>query len=180
MPAVPKKRSKGLRKDKKARAPGKQPICGLHAAAKCAGVHLKTAADVDDFRKKCFAHGLLDQRNCNWVGGTRHSERVRICEHFGCTVSLSHYNLVHGNGKTSAKSLLKNAQFFKTKDQYMLQVHKHAGGVRAQQRHEEKTPGQRPPWQANEARERTCVPDPELEPLFRQRACRGGCLMRTC
>ena len=62
----------------------------------------------------------------------------------------------------------------------MLQVHKHAGGVRAQQRHEEKTPGQRPPWQANEARERTCVPDPELEPLFRQRACRGGCLMRTC
>ena len=127
MPVAPKKKSKkkskGLRKDKKARAPGKQPICGLYAAAKCAGVHLKTAADVEAFRKKCFANGLLDQRNGNWVGGTRASERVRICEHFGCTVSLSHHNLVHGHGSTSVKSLLKNAQFFKTKAQYMLEVH---------------------------------------------------------
>jgi hypothetical protein len=54
---VPKKGSKGLHKDKRARAPSKQPICGLHAAAKCAGVNLKAAADVEDFRKKCFAHG---------------------------------------------------------------------------------------------------------------------------
>ena len=130
-PVAPKKRSKGLRKDKKARAPGKQPICGLHAAAKCAGVHLKTAADVDDFRKKCFAHGLLDKRNSNWVGGTRASERVRICEHFGCAVSLSHRDLVHGPGATSVKSLLKNAQFFKTKAQYMLEVHQHVVYVRS-------------------------------------------------
>ena len=46
-----------MRKDKRPRAPSKQPICGLHAAAKCAGINLKTAADVEDFRKKCFAHG---------------------------------------------------------------------------------------------------------------------------
>lgn len=130
MPAMPKKKAKGLRKDKKARAPGKQPICGLHAAAKCAGVHLKTASDVEAFRKKCFAHGLLDQRNGNWIGGTKASERVRICEHFGCTVSLSHHDLVHGRGAITVKSLLKNAQFFKTKAQYMLEVHMHVVYVR--------------------------------------------------
>jgi hypothetical protein len=131
MPAMPKKKSKGLRKDKKARAPGKQPICGLYAAAKCAGVHLKTASDVEAFRKKCFAHGLLDQRNGNWIGGTRASERVRICEHFGCAASLSHHDLVHGRGSITVKSLLKNAQFFKTKAQYMLEVHKHVVYVRS-------------------------------------------------
>lgn len=128
---MPKKKSKGLRKDKKARAPGKQPICGLYAAAKCAGVHLKTASDVEAFRKKCFAHGLLDQRNGNWIGGTRASERVRICEHFGCAASLSHHDLVHGRGPITVKSLLKNAQFFKTKAQYMLEVHMHVVYVRS-------------------------------------------------
>ena len=71
------------------------------------------------------------KRNGNWVGGTRASERVRICEHFGCTVSLSHHNLVHGDGTTSVKSLLKNSEFFKTKAQYMLEVHQHVVHVRS-------------------------------------------------
>ena len=168
MPAAPKKRSTGLRKDKKARAPGKQPICGLHAAAKCAGVHLKTVADVDDFRKKCFAHGLLDQHSGNWVGGTTVSERVRICEHFGCAVSLSHRDLVHGPGATSVKSLLKNAQFFKTKGQYMLEVHKHVVYVRSS--------GTKKGLRVSDQRGKPMrlvnadgVPDAALEHLLRQR-----------
>ena len=168
MPIAPKNKSKGLRKDKKARAPGKQPICGLYAAAKCAGVHLKTAADVDDFRKKCFAHGLMDQRNGNWVGGTRFIERVRICEHFGCTVSPSHDSLVHGPASISVKSLLKNAQFFKTKGQYMLEVHRHVVYVRSS--------GTKKGLRVSDQRGRQMrlvnaqgVPDPALEYLLRQR-----------
>jgi hypothetical protein len=168
MPVAPKKKSKGLRKDKKVRAPSKQPICGLHAVAKCAGVHLKTAAAVDDFRKKCFAHGLLDQRNGNWVGGTRASERVRICEHFGCTVSLSHHHLVHGDCTTSVKSLLKNAEFFKTKGQYMLEVHKHVVYVRSS--------GTKKGLRVSDQRGKPMrlvnahgVPDAALEHLLRQR-----------
>ena len=172
MPVAPKKKSKkkskGLRKDKKARAPGKQPICGLYAAAKCVGVPLKTAADVEAFRKKCFANGLLDQRNGNWVGGTRASERVRICEHFGCTVSLSHHNLVHGHGSISVKSLLKNAEFFKTKAQYMVEVHKHVVYVRSS--------GTKKGLRVSDQRGKQMrlvnaqgVPDRELEYLLRQR-----------
>lgn len=167
MPVAPKK-SKGLRKDKKARAPGKQPICGLYAAAKCAGVRLKTAADVDDFRKKCFVHGLLDQRNGNWIGGTNERERSRICEHFGCKVSLSHHELVHGHGSISVQSLLKNAQFFKTKAQYMLEVHKHVVYVRSG--------GTKKGLWVSDQRGKQMrlvnthgVPDPALLPLLRQR-----------
>lgn len=131
MPAAPKKRSKGLRRDKKARAPGKQPICGLYAAAKCAGIQLKSAADVEAFRKTCFANGLLEPRNGNWVGGTQEIERARICEHFGCAVSKSHHELVHGPKPITVKSLLKNPEFFKTKGQYMLEVHMHVVYVRS-------------------------------------------------
>ena len=131
MPAGPKKRSKGLRRDKKARAPGKQPICGLYAAAKCAGIELKSAADVEAFRKTCFANALLEPRNGNWVGGTKQSERARICEHFGCAVAMSHHELVHGRGSISVKALLKNPEFFKTKAQYMLEVHMHVVYVRS-------------------------------------------------
>ena len=110
---MPKRQQKGLRRDKKARAPGKQPICGLYAAAKCAGILLKSAADVEAFRKTCFANGLLEPRNGNWVGGTKQSERARICEHFGCVVAMSHHELVHGRGSISVKALLKNPEFFK-------------------------------------------------------------------
>ena len=131
MPAAPGNRQKGLRKDKKARAPGRQPICGLHAAAMCAGISLKTAGDVQAFRNTCFAHGLLDSRKSNWVGGTRHMERVRICEHFGCRVSLSHHELVHGSRPITVKTLLKNPLFFKTRAQYMLEVHQHVLYVRS-------------------------------------------------
>jgi ribosomal protein L28 len=125
---MPKRREKGLRRDKKARAPSKQPICGLYAAAKCAGIQLKSAADVEAFRKTCFANGLLEPRNGNWVGGTKEIERARIC---GCVVSNSHHELVHGRGPITGKSLLKNPQFFKTKAQYMLEVHMHVVYVRS-------------------------------------------------
>ena len=131
MPAAPKLRQKGLRRDKKARAPGKQPICGLYAAARCAGIALKSAADVENFRRTCLAHGLLDPRNGNWVGGTKEHERARICEHFGCTVATSHHELVHGRGPITVKALLKNPEFFKTKAQYMLAVHMHCVHVRS-------------------------------------------------
>jgi hypothetical protein len=168
MPKAPKSRQKGLRKDKKTRAPGKQPICGLHAAAMCAGISLKTAADVDAFRKTCFANGLLDPRNGNWVGGTKASERARICEHFGRTVSQSHHDLVHGRGAITVKSMLKNAQFFKTKAQYMLEVHMHVVYVRSN--------GTKKALRVSDQRGKQMrfvnaqgVPDRELEHLLRQR-----------
>ncbi len=69
MPKLKPKRP-GLRRDKKARAPSKQPICGLYAAARCAGILLKSAAQVEAFRQTCFANGLLHARRGNWVGGT--------------------------------------------------------------------------------------------------------------
>lgn len=159
---------KGLRKDKKARAPGRQPICGLHAAATCAGISLKTAADVQAFRNTCFAHGLLDKRNSNWIGGTRHSERVRICEHFGCRVSLSHHELVHGGHPITVKALLKNPLFFKTKAQYMLEVHRHVLYVRSN--------GTKKALRVGDQRGRKLrlvnaqgVCDKALEPMLRQR-----------
>lgn len=168
MPAAPKPRQKGLRRDKKARAPSKQPICGLYAAAKCAGIALKSAADVEDFRKTCFAHGLLDPRNGNWVGGTKGHERARICEHFGCTVAMSHHELVHGSGPITVKSLLKNPQFFKTKAQYMLEVHMHVVYVRSN--------GTKKALRVCDQRGKQMrfvnaqgEPDRALEPLLRQR-----------
>jgi len=124
-----KRCTKGLRHDKKARAPGKQPICGLYAAAKCAGILMKTAADVQAFREQCFLHGLLHKHSGNWVGGTTQRERVAICEHFGCKVSASHDEIVHER-RVTVKTLLKNPQFFKTQSQYMLEVHKHVVHVR--------------------------------------------------
>jgi hypothetical protein len=166
--SMPKKRTKGLRKDKKARAPGKQPICGLYAAAKCAGIELKSAADVEAFRKTCFANGLLEPRNGNWVGGTKQSERARICEHFGCAVAMSHHELVHGRGPITVKSLLKNPQFFKTKGQYMLEVHKHVVYVRSS--------GTKKGLRVSDQRGKPMrlvnadgVPDAALEHLLRQR-----------
>jgi hypothetical protein len=41
------------------------------------------------------------------------------------------HDLVHGRGSITVKSLLKNAQFFKTKAQYMLDVHQHVVYVRS-------------------------------------------------
>jgi hypothetical protein len=66
------------------------------------------------------------------------------------------------------KSLLKNAQFFKTKAQYMLEVHKHVVYVRSS--------GTKKGLRVSDQRGKPMrlvnahgVPDPELEPLLRQR-----------
>ena len=120
---------KGLAKNKKRRTPGKQPICGLYAAARCAGISMKTAENVEAFRKLCFDKHLLAQHSANWIGGTNGRERSAICRHFGCEVSdvlLSHPEYV---GKTVG-TLFKDADFFKTKEQYMLTVPKHCVWVR--------------------------------------------------
>jgi len=168
MPAAPRPRQKGLRRDKKARAPGKQPICGLYAAARCAGIALKSAAAVEAFRRTCFAHGLLDPRNGNWVGGTRQAERARICEHFGCSVAMSHHGLVHGRGPITVKTLLKSPEFFKTRAQYMLEVHLHVVHVRSN--------GTKKALRVCDQRGKQMrfvnaqgEPDAALEPLLRQR-----------
>ena len=168
MPATPKQKSKGLRRDKKARAPSKQPICGLYAAAKCAGIQLRSAADVEAFRKTCFANGLREPRNANWLGGTKEIERARICEHFGCAVAMSHHELVHGRGPITVKSLLKNPEFFKTKAQYMLEVHMHVVYVRSN--------GTKKALRVSDQRGKPMRfvnaqggPDLALEPLLRQR-----------
>jgi ribosomal protein L28 len=165
---MPKRCEKGLRRNKKARAPGKQPICGLYAAAKCAGIRLKSAADVEAFRSTCFANGLLDSRNGNWVGGTNEMERARICKHFGCAVAMSHHELVHGRGPITVKSLLKNAQFFKTRAQYMLEVHMHVVYVRSN--------GTKKALRVEDQRGKAMrfvnvkgEPDAALEPILRQR-----------
>jgi hypothetical protein len=121
------KKDKGLAKNKKHRAPGKQPICGLYAAARCAGIPMKTAANVEAFRNLCF--DKIFKRPKNWIGGTTGEERRAICTHFRCEVSdvlLSHPEYV---GKTVG-TLFKDADFFKTKEQYMLTVPKHCVWVR--------------------------------------------------
>ena len=170
MPKVSKHRKKGLRRDKKARSPSKQPICGLYAAAKCANIQLKSAADVEAFRQTCFEHGLLSQRNRNWVGGTTYDERTRICEHFGCIVSPSHHELLSNNtqhAQITVKSLLKNTLFFKTKGQYMLEIYNHVLWVRSN--------GTKKALRVTDQRGKLMrlvnankVPDAGLEPLLRQ------------
>lgn len=116
----------GLRKDKKARAPGRQPICGLYAAARCVGVSLKSAGDVAEFRTKCFANGLLDARHyhANWVGGTTDQDRRRICEFHGFSVT-PRPDLGSGATHMSVKKLFQSSAFFKTKGQWLLCVHNH-------------------------------------------------------
>ena len=109
---------KHLRTDKKKRAPGKQPICGLWAAARCVGRHLRTAAEVDAFRQECLARGLL-HRGGSWVGGTTSDERARIVEGFGGRVQA------HPAPASTVARLLTHPSFFKTRGQWLLVVRGH-------------------------------------------------------
>ena len=75
---------------------------------------------------------------------------------------------MHGRGAITVKSMLKNAQFFKTKAQYMLEVHMHVVYVRSN--------GTKKALRVSDQRGKQMrfvnaqgVPDRELEHLLRQR-----------
>ena len=81
---------------------------------------------------------------------------------------MSHHELVHGRAPITVKSLLKNPEFFKTKAQYMLEVHMHVVYVRSN--------GTKKALRVSDQRGKQMrlvnaqgVPDRELEYLLRQR-----------
>jgi hypothetical protein len=111
----------GLRKDKRARAPKRQPICGLFAVAMCAGRKLKTASDVQRLRDECRAAGLFRRRKGSWVGGTTAAERGALCAHFGLVYTDQTAELP---AKTVGR-LLKLAPFFQTRAKWLLCVPGH-------------------------------------------------------
>ena len=111
----------GLRKDKRARAPKRQPICGLYAVAMCAGRKLKTAGDVQRLRDECRAAGLFRRRGGGWVGGTTAVERRALCAHFGLGYADKTAELP---AKTVGR-LLKLAPFFQTRGTWLLCVPGH-------------------------------------------------------
>lgn len=114
------KTHKGLRKDKKARAPKNQPICGLWAAARAVGVRLKSAKDVEAFRQECFNKNVFFPKNGNWVGGTTYQERERICKAFGHEVEyFPQFRQV------SVKKMLTNKAVYQTRCKWLLEVDKH-------------------------------------------------------
>ena len=76
------KKTANHRQNKKSKSPGKQPICGLSAAARCANIIFKTASDVDKFRSLCLENNLVDKKK-SWIGGTTAADRSRICKFFG-------------------------------------------------------------------------------------------------
>lgn len=111
---------KGLRKDKKKRAPKNQPICGLWAAARAVGITLKTANDVEGFRQECFSKNVFFPKNGNWVGGTTAAERDRICAAFGHQVK--YYRQFT---QVQVKKMLMNKEVYKTRGKWLLCVHNH-------------------------------------------------------
>lgn len=111
---------KGLRKDKKARAPKHQPICGLWAAARAVGIRLQTAADVNNFRQDCITKGCISPKNGNWVGGTTEEERVRICEAHGYVVQYC--DKFQG---VTVKKMLMHKDVYQTRNKLLLCVDKH-------------------------------------------------------
>ena len=155
---MPKK--KNLRVDVKARAPDKQPICGLWATARCVGVHLKTAKDVEDFRQKC--RPVLKAHSANWVGGTDEEERQAICELHGYSVQ----SIMKKPGITVGK-LFRSNKFFTTRHQWLLCVDRHCVYVKTN-----KT--KRKMWVSDQRgkpmrfRNAQKVSDTALEPLLRQ------------
>ena len=113
---------KHLRKDKKLRAPKNQPICGLFAVARCMGRYLKTAKQVEAFRQECFARKLL-VKPASWVGGTSHCDRARILQGFGWRLDL--IRAERTPQRSTVKRLLTDADFFKTREQWLLIVDGH-------------------------------------------------------
>ena len=116
-----------MRKDKKKRAPCRQPICGLWAAARCCGIRLDTAEKTQSFRNRLLVNNII-HRNGNWVGGTNDDERNRICSFLGFAVEDMFRDLIHKKGPETTitvKTLLNSVAFFKTREQYMLCVDQH-------------------------------------------------------
>ena len=116
----------GLRKDKRARAPKRQPICGLFAVAMCAGHKLRTAGDVQRLRDECRAAGLFRRRGGAWVGGTTAAERRDLCAHFG----LAHADKTAELAAKTVGRLLKLSAFFQTRATWLLCVPGHCLFVR--------------------------------------------------
>jgi hypothetical protein len=161
---------KGLCQNKKKRAVSKQPICGLWAIAKCCGIKLKNQNDVEAFRQKCLAHGLVS-RTANWVGGTTAEERHKICAHFNYDMQPVFTDLLHKKGPhttITVHTLLKNRLFFTTQQQYILEVDKHVVYVKTNRT-------KRKLWVADQrakimrlVQSKTRRPDADILPLLAQ------------
>ena len=109
------------------RAPSKQPICGLWAAARCCNIRLDTRDKTQKFRNMLLENRVL-QRGGNWVGGTTDEERLRICEYLGYTVTVEFEDILHKKGPSktiTVKKLLSTPVFFTTQQSYMLLVDQH-------------------------------------------------------
>ena len=78
---------KHLNKDKKKRAVKRQGCCGLFACLYALGIKVKTAEDIEKYRRMCLEKKLvLCPHGKRWLGGTTRWDRTRILNHFGAKV----------------------------------------------------------------------------------------------
>ena len=109
---------KFLRKDKKKRAVKRQGCCGLYACLYAAGLQVKTAATIENFRQKFRDLGLV-KKGANWTGGTTRLERKNILHHLGVKTEP-----VSFEAKTLGK-LLREKNIYQTKSDYLITVTRH-------------------------------------------------------
>tara|TARA_B100001758_G_scaffold18277_3_gene12973 strand:+ start:5216 stop:5713 length:498 start_codon:yes stop_codon:yes gene_type:complete len=111
---------KHLNKDKKKRAVKRQGCCGLFACLYALGIKVKTAEDIEKYRRMCLEKKLvLCPHGKRWLGGTTRWDRTRILNHFGAKVEP-----VSFQARTLGR-VLKEKQIYQTKGDYLVTVTKH-------------------------------------------------------
>ena len=120
---------KHLNKDKKKRAVKRQGCCGLFACLYALGIKVKTAEDIEKYRRMCLEKGLVPcPHGKRWLGGTTRWDRTRILNHFGAKVES-----VPFRGKTLER-VLKDKSIYQTKGDYLVTVTKHVLFLRTNMR----------------------------------------------
>ena len=115
---------KHLNKDKKKRAVKRQGCCGLFACLYALGIKVKTAEDIEKYRRMCLEKGLVPcPHGKRWLGGTTRWDRTRILNHFGAKVES-----VPFRGKTLER-VLKDKSIYQTKGDYLVTVTKTLPGT---------------------------------------------------
>jgi len=116
---IPANMPKHLAKDKKQRAVKRQGCCGLFAILYALGIPVKTAQDIEKYRRICIEQKLVHLRSKEWMGGTTMVDRERILRYFGGRGEYHDFK-----AKTLGK-LLKEKSIFQTKSRWLVTVTGH-------------------------------------------------------
>lgn len=110
---------KHLAKDKKQRAVKRQGCCGLFAILYALGIPVKTAEDIEKYRRICIENNLVCRHTKKWMGGTTMADRMKILEFFGGRGEHQEFK-----SKTLGK-LLKEKSIYQTKNEWLVTVTGH-------------------------------------------------------